>query len=319
MRFHLAQTHYLLTRLAIAIGPGNPLVRTALRRQCATSGVAVEFSSAAVDLVKSEQVIRISAKNWLYAPSIAASFDAYFRQVEPTREGSSLVVDYSGPRLHKYRSSGLEFEINSFPEEDSAIEDYFHWYRPNEGDVVFDLGAYCGVSTYAFSKCVGKSGRVISFEPDASSYALLLRNIDRHRLQNVTPLQLAIAATSGEAQFHQEGTLGSVLSRHSPRATTGTVSKVKTIHFSAACEQFGLPAFVKMDIEGSEIEVLEQCKEFLKSNDIQFALDTHHWVDGIRTTQQVERIFAECGYETASSDASGFWTTWARQATAGTS
>jgi FkbM family methyltransferase len=309
---HLAKPHYMLTRLAIALGPGNPFVRALARRGCAPHGVALNFSSGAVDLVKANQIIRISPKQWIYAPSIAASFDSYFGQVEPTPEAGTLVVDYSGPRLQKYRSSGLEFEINSFPEEDSAIEDYFHWYRPKEGDVVFDLGAYCGVSTYAFAKCVGPSGHVYSFEPDATSHALLLRNIERHQLRNVTPLRLAIAAESGEAEFFEEGTLGSVLSRHSPRATTGNVTTVPTISFPDASQRFGLPAFVKIDIEGSEVEVLNSSRDFLKGNAIQFALDTHHWVDGMRTTDEVERIFSECGYETASSDASGFWTTWAR-------
>ncbi len=206
--FHPQQAHYQLTRLAIALGPGNPIVRSLLRRRCAPHGVALEFPSAAVDIVKVDRVIRISRKNWLYAPTIAASFKSYFGQVVPTSSGTSLLVDYSGPRLQTYTSSGLEFEINSFPEEDSAIDDYFRWYRPKEGDVVFDLGAYCGVSTYFFSKSVGESGRVYSFEPDASSYTLLLHNIERHQLRNVTPLLLAVAATSGEEEFYQEGTLG---------------------------------------------------------------------------------------------------------------
>jgi len=312
--FHLPQAHYQVTRLAIALGPANPFVRFLVRRTCARHGVTVGFSGAAVDIVKGDRVIRISPRNWVYAPSLASSFDAYFGQVEPTPHGSSLVVDYSVPRLQKYVSTGLEFEINSIPEEDSTIEDYFHWYRPGEGDVVFDIGAYCGVSTYFFSKCVGESGHVYSFEPDASSYALLLRNIDRHELRNVTPLPLAVAATSGEAEFIQEGTLGSVLSRHSSRATTGIVSRVETIELSEACERFGFPAFVKVDIEGSKVEVLESSREFLRGNSINFALDTHHWVNGTRTTQDVERIFGECGYATSSSDASGFWTTWARKA-----
>ena len=158
--FHLPQAHYQLTRLAIALGPHNRIVQTLLWRRCRRFGVALRFSSAAVDIVQADRVIRISPRNWIYAPSIAERFDSYFSQVEPTLHGSSHVVDYSGPRLQKYRSSGLEFEINSFPEEDSAIDDYFHWYRPKEGDVVFDLGAYCGVSTYFFSRSVGESGRV---------------------------------------------------------------------------------------------------------------------------------------------------------------
>ena len=123
MGVHVPQAHYQLTRLAIALGPDNPIARLLLRRGCGRFGVTAEFGSDAVEIVKGDRGIRISSKNWIYAPSIAASFESYFDQVEPTQRGSSLVVDYSGPRLQKYRSSGLEFEINSFPEEDSAIED----------------------------------------------------------------------------------------------------------------------------------------------------------------------------------------------------
>jgi len=310
---HWPRTHYQFTRLAIALGPTNPLVRSMARRQCARFGVTPRFNTDSVDLVRHDRVIRISSKHWIYAPGIASNFEAYFSQVEPTQMGSALVVDYSRPRLHKYVGSGLEFEVNSFPEEDAAIEDYFRWYRPKECDVVFDLGAYCGVSTYVFSKLVGATGHVYSLEPDATSFALLTRNIERHQLRNVTAVQLAVAATSGTAEFFQEGTLGSVLSRHSPRATTGSAITVETIALVAACERFGLPTFIKVDIEGSEVEVLESSKAFLEGNDVQFSLDTHHWVDGARTTAQVEDVFARCGYETDSSDASGFWTTWARK------
>jgi hypothetical protein len=74
--FHLPQTHYQLTRLAIALGPSNPLVQRLSRRRCAAFGVELEFSSTAVDIVNGSRIIRISPKNWLYAPSIASSFDA---------------------------------------------------------------------------------------------------------------------------------------------------------------------------------------------------------------------------------------------------
>lgn len=140
--------HYQMTRLAIGLGPGNPLVRVMLRRACRRHGVELRFADSVVDIVKGDHVIRISARQFGYAPSLAAKFDHYFEQVEPTALDGSLIVDYSAPRLQRYRVSGLEFEVNSVPEEEDAIEEYFHWYRPGEGDAVFDLGAYCGVSTY---------------------------------------------------------------------------------------------------------------------------------------------------------------------------
>jgi len=193
--------HYQMTRLAIALGPRNPLVRVMLQRACRPHGADLRFADSVVDIVKGDHVIRISARHFGYAPPLAAKFDHYFSQVEPSPDGSSLVVDYSAPRLQKYRASGLEFEVNSVPEEETAIDEYFRWYRPGPGDIVFDLGAYCGVSTYFLSQCVGVTGRVYAFEPDATSHALLLRNMERHQLNNVIPLRLAVAATSGRAEF----------------------------------------------------------------------------------------------------------------------
>jgi FkbM family methyltransferase len=306
--------HYQLTRVALALGPTNPIVSLLTRRAVARHGVGVSVGAQAVDLRRDRRILRIAQAQWPYAPSIAASFDSYFGQVEPAVVGDTLVVDYSRPRLQTYRSSGLAFEIASFPEEDTAIADYFRWYEPQAGDLVFDLGAYCGASTYAFAKAVGPTGRVIAFEPDALSYSLLVRNIARHELDNVTPVRAAIAGSTGSGAFNQEGTLGSVLARHSPRATTGRSDTVETLSLTDACARFGVPAFAKIDIEGSEVEVLESSRELLRSHPIQLALDTHHLLDGVRTTNAVERILIECGYETLSSDASGFWTTWARPA-----
>ena len=309
--------HYQMTRLAIALGPGNPAVRLVLRRQCRAHGIELRFRGPAVEIARDGRVIRIAAGQFGYAPAIAAKFDHYFGQVEPAESNGSLVVDYSAPRLQRYRASGLEFEVSSVPEEEDAIKEYFRWYRPAEGDTVFDLGAYCGVSAYALSRAAGDEGRVFAFEPDEGSHVLLLRNIERHGLRNVVPLRLAVAGSAGRAAFMAEGTLGSVLQRHSSRAAMGAVREVETVTLAGAFERFGVPAFVKMDIEGSEVEVLEAAREVLRSTSAQYALDTDHWVGGRRTTAAVERVFAECGYETLSSDESGFMTTWARRVAAG--
>ena len=86
-----------------------------------------------------------------------------------------------------------------------------------------------------------------------------------------------------------------------------------TISWEDACQQYGVPAFAKIDIEGSEIQVLASARSFLSKHSTQFVLDTNHWVDGVRTNKAVERLFAECGYVAESSDEFGFMTTWARK------
>ena len=158
------------------------------------------------------------------------------------------------------------------------------------------MGAHCGVSTYEFSQLVGANGRVVSFEPDPTSFALLQRNIERHGLTNVMALNVALAGTRGVAKFSAEGTLGSTLTRHLPRETVGSIVSVQTITLADAFEGYGVPTFCKMDIEGAEVEVLAAGREAIKAHRIQFTLDTNHTVNGRLTDKPVEKIFRGCGY-----------------------
>jgi hypothetical protein len=97
------------------------------------------------------------------------------------------------------------------------------------------------------------------------------------------------------------------------RATVGQIKEVPTVSFQDACDRYGLPSFVKMDIEGSEIEVLASARSLLAEHSIQFVLDTNHWVNGVRTSSVVGAFFADRGYVSESSTEYGFMTTWARK------
>jgi len=240
--------------------------------------------------------------------------DLYFGQIVPIAAEGRLVVDYSRPQLHRYAASGLEFELSSMAEEAAAIESYFRWYRPKPGDIVFDLGAYCGVSSYYFSQMVGSTGKVYAFEPDPLNFSLLQRNIARHCLTNVVAVQVAISASSGFADFFSEGALGSTLASHSSRISSGGVTQVRTMTFERACVTYGVPAFAKIDIEGAEVAMIAAAAEFLKAHPIHFALDTNHLVAGRLSNRAVETLLAACGYDVESSDQFGLMTTWARPA-----
>lgn len=307
------QPHYQLTHLAVSLGIRSAVTRSLLRLACLMSGAHLRFSDVAIDVRKGSRVIRIAAKHFVYAPDMARRFDEFFGQVAPFARDGLLCADYSYPHVQRYVGTNVDFEIASFPEEAGAIEDYFRWYRPKPGDTVFDIGAYCGVSTYHFSKLVGPAGKVYAFEPDPTNFSLLQRNVERHELLNVVPIRVAIANSAGVAQFCSEGALGSCLSRNISRATVGHIEEVPTITLQDASERYGTPAFAKIDIEGSEIEVLSSSLAFLKEASIHFVLDTNHLVDGTLTSSRVEALFKDCGYVAESSNASGSMTTWAKK------
>jgi FkbM family methyltransferase len=303
-----------ITTMIIRLGPQNALVRFLVDRKCRQFGATLTNKSSFLSLQKGKREMRLALKHFVYAPGMAEHFDTYFSPLVPAEASGMLMLDFSRPgNLQTYASSGLQFQMASFPEEDEAIASYFHWYTPKAGETVFDVGAHCGVSTHHFSKLVGPTGRVVAFEPDPVNYSLLLLNIERHQLSNVTPLQIAVSDKHGEAEFNCEETIGSGLRQHSTRTSIGKVVMVKTITLEDAFLEWGPPSFCKIDIEGAEIAVISASRDFLQKVSCQFTLDTGHLVDGSHTDKRIEKLFQECGYESATSSPD-IRTTWARPA-----
>jgi len=254
----------------------------------------------------------LSERHLIYAPHLAEHFDNYFSSLVPTVIDGIEVLDYSRPGvLQTYKSSGLQFEMASFPEEGEAIDDYFRWYRLKPGDLAFDIGAHCGVSTYYFSKMVGPKGRVVCFEPDPVNFEILLRNIERHGLTNVSVEKVAIAGERGKLAFSAEGTVGSMLGSLLGRETAGELVEVEAWTLADAFDKFGTPDFCKIDIEGAEVDVIGKSSELLRNRKTNFAIDTNHAKpDGQMTNEDVEALFRSYGYA-CGSEANPYVTTWA--------
>jgi FkbM family methyltransferase len=289
--------------------PDLAWARALVRLYGSRHGVSVRFGKDAIAVRKNRNEIRISVAKFPYVQDMVLHFDSYHGAVEPDEHG---VVDYSAPRAHRLRKNGVSFHLPSIAEEIEAIDDYFRWYQPKPGDLVFDLGAHAGVSTYFLSKAVGPEGRVIAFEPDPLAWASLTRNIADLGMSNVHAVQKAIAGQPGRLAFQAEGSLGSALTSVSSRAGGNTVV-VDAITFRDACELAGgPPRFVKMDIEGAELEVIAAAQDYLRGKQIDFAADTNHNVGGELTNARLENLFREVGYQAQSSRETGFVTTWAR-------
>ena len=60
------------------------------------------------------------------------------------------------------------------------------------GMCVLDVGAFIGTHSLAFSKFVGHTGQVYSFEPRKEIYAVLLENLSLNGCDNVTALNMGL-------------------------------------------------------------------------------------------------------------------------------
>ncbi len=73
-----------------------------------------------------------------------------------------------------------------------------------KGDVVFDIGANIGQSACRYSKLVGSTGKVFSFEPVKANFQLLNKMKSILRLKNVATFNLAIGENSGTTSIYPD-------------------------------------------------------------------------------------------------------------------
>lgn len=169
----------------------------------------------------------------------------------PPRWQKELKRHYFGRQIKKgeFRSGEREFLV---------LED---WVRP--GDWVLDIGANVGHYTSRLSALVGKTGRVIAFEPVPDTFEILAANVLRLPLCNVTLVNAAASSATAVLDFEVpkfEMGLDNFYMAHV--AASGSDLQV----LSLAVDSLKLPrpvSLAKIDVEGHEMAVLEGMKQLL--------------------------------------------------------
>lgn len=138
----------------------------------------------------------------------------------------------------------------------------------DEGDIVLDLGANIGYYTLIFSKIVGKDGHVFAFEPDPNNFAILKKNIEINKIKNVILIQKAVSNTSKPQLLYLcDYNHGQHRIYPSPRCTEKINVECTIIdEYLDGTEFFNNINFVKMDVEGSEYDVINGMQKTLKLN-----------------------------------------------------
>jgi FkbM family methyltransferase len=302
-----------LKDLLVKLGPRNPMVQIALAAHARLNGFRLSFTRDCIHIRSSDRLMILSMAQYVEARIMMECFDLYFSTIESVDQNGLKTLDFSKPNLHKYIKYGVGFYFPAVPEDDS-MDAYLNDYTPKPGDIVWDLGAHAGATAFFLAKAVGPSGKVYAFEPDELNYEYLLRNIALHSSQNIIPVRKAVSGTNGFADFNMDGTMSAGIREFLVYPGNQPAKKVEIITIAEACSQLGsVPAFIKMDIEGAEIEAIRGSADFLKTNPIEFSIESYHRFCNEYTYSILERLFPEIGYEVHSSSSFGQMFTWARR------
>lgn len=296
----------------VKMGPERFLVKVALSSYALSKGFRIHVAPRYISVRHGLREMRFSKNLFTQIPIMMSVFDFYFETIIPKADGANELLDFSAPAMHQYRKSGVSLYFPGIPEDD-VLDAYTTWYQPQPGDIVWDAGAHAGATTYFLSKMVGETGKVYAFEPDDFAYEYLLKNIALHQLGNVVPVKKALSGSTGVATFSMDGTMAAGLQDYVVYVSRERLSTVQTITIQDACAELNcIPAYVKADIEGSEIAAIEGSLDFLRENPIHFAIETNHVVDGELTCKALDRLFPMIGYEVETSKMFEQVFTWAR-------
>jgi FkbM family methyltransferase len=137
------------------------------------------------------------------------------------------------------------------------------------GDCFWDVGAHRGYVTLIAARRVGPSGRVFSFEPSAKNRWYINKHLAWNHVDNVTVVPAAIRAEDGQAAFPKSG---SAHARLGAGEATVSVRSVASLIAGGDCAP---PTFVKIDVEGCELGVLNGAGEYLRNPRMLILVGTH--------------------------------------------
>jgi FkbM family methyltransferase len=241
-------------------------------------------------------------------------FDYYFESANPftvTKKGSKKrVVDFSTPRFQEI-TGFPDFPVMcpSMTEPYATAQQYVDFADLQEGDTVFDLGGYSGLTSIAFSKRVGPTGRVIVLEPDPTNFNAAQTNFQYHSringLNNIVLLPVAISGRRGHLDFSAEGSMGSADASIIGNFR-GAVLRVEAVTLQDLVDRYDLESvsFIKMDIEGAEESVLAGSKDFFLKYAPKIIIEPH-MVDGTISENALKRMLTDFGYQCDSIEQTG--------------
>jgi FkbM family methyltransferase len=207
--------------------------------------------------------------------------DFLYKCVELLRLDDYLLIVFEAPRYNYKFYSRITRKVENFLIHDmyssmsSHEDDILQFFTPKEGDVVIDVGAAFGFYTILSSRKVGPRGKVLAIEAQSDSFEMLNRNIKLNGLKNVTTLNYAAYCSEMKLKLFSGYSL--IQERAEINNQKSVEINAKTLDYLVTqLAQITEVHWIKIDVEGAELEVLKGAHNILSnSKDINLLVEIH--------------------------------------------
>jgi FkbM family methyltransferase len=141
-----------------------------------------------------------------------------------------------------------------------------------QGQTVIDVGANKAGYLYYLLKQIGSTGKAIAFEPQTSLYRYITHIKELFGWNNLTVEHLVVSDEDGVAILYipsgktkNKFQTGATVIDHKLKPEEFTIEGVNSETLDAYCDKKKIrPDFIKIDVEGNELRVLEGAIDMLK-------------------------------------------------------
>ncbi len=226
-------------------------------------------SRAMLEHLGCTRVESTTSLRWKFADQLLPDFcqdlpHKLYEQAAEVRKAASLWADDSSRREYlnhvKWRALGDQNALGPPVKEESYFLDSL--YRIDDQEVFVDCGAYTGDTAEQVIRRNPAFAQIVAIEADPTNFGRLTKwigTLEAPVASRISALNVAVGAKRGQLRFQASGDEGAKLS------TEGDVV-VECIPIDDLSSEAG-PTFIKMDIEGAELDALEGARR---------SIQTHH-------------------------------------------
>jgi FkbM family methyltransferase len=159
--------------------------------------------------------------------------------------------------------------------------------------VVYDVGANLGFFSLLAARLAGATGRVESFEPVPIGAGATRANASLNGLSTIVVHEVAVGERSGRQNLlvHSQPSESHLADRGWQSEIRDQI-EVEVVALDELIEEGRLPVpdLVKVDVEGSEIAVLQGMRRTLRLHDVKLVIELHE------TNREVAALLSDLGY-----------------------
>lgn len=223
-----------------------------------------------------------------YVGDVASHFDEYWAAHDTTAQ----VLDFTKPAPFALRDWRFPIWLPGFTESVTSARQYLEHGDVGQGAVVIDGGAYAGIVSMLFADA---GASVLAFEPDEINAECCDANFETYRRETGGRPKLfreALADEDGTVLFTVDGGMGSSVFVGDRNRRI----RVPSVCLSTVAERERLTHvdFVKLDVEGSEVDVLGD-GDFWRTFRPRVAVECHGTPNGM-TVRLVAALLVRYGY-----------------------